>query len=79
MAEERMSGINSVGEPSDKFRTMGGEGGNNERGYLDNVEPTGIVARGNECSAKDGYDRGVRKQMSTMRNESKARGMSDRK
>lgn len=77
MAREDVGNINAVGNPT--VRDMSNYGGNDGRGPIDNVLPTGIVARGNEVSSRDGYDRGVRRDMSTTRNQSKARGMSDRR
>jgi hypothetical protein len=69
--------LNSVGEPGSP--RMSAYGGNDGRGPVDNVLPTGIVARGNEVRAGDVYDKGERRGMSTARNASKARGMSERK
>lgn len=64
--------LNAVGEVRSVGR-MGSNGGNDGRGPIDNVLPTGIVARGNEVSASDVAGRGQRKDMSIARNTSKAR------
>lgn len=54
-------------------------GGNDGKGPVDNTLPTGIVSTGNEVRAADGFDRGVRRGMSSTRNTSKARGMGERR
>lgn len=64
--------LNTVGDTRVVGR-MGSMGGNDGRGPVDNVLPTGIVARGNEVSAGGGVDRGVRSGASFNRNTSKAR------
>lgn len=68
--------LNSVGQPREMRSSA--FGGNDGRGPVDNVLPTGIVAKGNEVSASDVVKRGVRRDMSSNRNVSKARGMSNR-
>lgn len=64
--------LNAVGQVRVVGR-MGSLGGNDGRGPVDNVLPTGIVARGDEVKASDVYNKGQRKGMSTSRNESKGR------
>lgn len=72
MADQESFGeLNSVGETRETNQSMGnGYGGNNGTGPIGNVYPTGIVATGNEVSARDVYMKGVRRDMSTMRNTS---------
>jgi hypothetical protein len=65
--------LNAIGEARYVGQTMGGEGGNNMKGPLDNFYPTAIIARGNELRADGGTDKGERKNLSYQRNTSKAR------
>lgn len=67
---EEFGDLNSIGQPK---RINSAMGGNDGRGPVDNVLPTGIVAKGDEVRASDVFDRGVRKEMSTSRNKSKSR------
>lgn len=76
MAE--FSGLNTVGSTRDYTKIADG-GGNGGRGPIDNVLPTGVVARGNEVSARDGFDRGERRGLGITRMTSKARMGSDRR
>lgn len=69
--------LNAVGEVRSVGR-MGSMGGNDGRGPLDNVLPTGIVARGDEPKAADVAFRGMRAGMSIARNEGKKRMGSSR-
>ena len=70
--------LNAVGQPREVGR-MGSMGGNDGRGAVDQVLPTGIVSRGNEVKAADVANKGQRKGMSVARNEQKARmRMSER-
>jgi hypothetical protein len=64
--------LNSVGEVRTVGR-MGSIGGNDGRGPIDNVLPTGIVSRGDEPKAADVMDRGIRAGMSTSKNMPKKR------
>lgn len=52
---------------------FGSVGGNDGRGAVDNVLPTGVVADGTPVRAADAFERGIRKQASFARNTSKAR------
>lgn len=73
-ARGQMSDLNAVGTA--KYvgqRLDDGEGGNNDRGNIDQVLPTGITAKGQDVSSKDDFKRGVRGGMSSTRNESIAR------
>ncbi len=71
MAEE-FGDLNAVGQTRTVGR-MGSMGGNDGRGPIDNVLPTGIVAKGDEVKASDVYAKGERKGMSIARNTSKKR------
>ena len=64
--------LNAIGEVRTVGR-MGSMGGNDGRGPIDNVLPTGIVARGDEVKASDVYNKGQRSGMSTQRNQEKGR------
>ena len=74
---ESFGDLNTVGQPRSVGR-MGSFGGNDGRGPLDNVLPTGIVARGVEPKEVDVMNRGIRSGMSTSRNTPKARMGSSR-
>jgi hypothetical protein len=63
--------LNTIGNP--KELRSNAYGGNDGRGPVDNVLPTGIVASGDEVRAMDVFERGVRKDTSFSRNRSKAR------
>ena len=65
--------LNTFGTPKSVGR-MGSVGGNDGRGPVDNVLPTGVVADGVEVRASDVFERGVRRGTSVVRNTSKARG-----
>jgi hypothetical protein len=77
---ESFGDLNAIGQPREM--RSDGYGGNNGRGPIDNVYPTGIVADGNEVRASDVFGRGVRAGASVQKNESKARNrarMSERR
>ncbi len=74
---ESFGDLNAVGQVRTVGR-MGSMGGNDGRGPIDNVLPTGIVARGDEVSAADVMNRGQRKGMSTSKGMEKKRMGSDR-
>ena len=69
---EEFGDLNSVGQVRTVGR-MGSMGGNDGRGPIDNVLPTGVVARGDEPKAADVMNRGIRSGMSTSRNTEKKR------
>lgn len=69
--------LNSVGEVRSVGR-MGSMGGNDGKGPLDNVLPTGVVARGDEVRASDVMNKGIRSGMSTSRGTEKKRMGSSR-
>jgi hypothetical protein len=79
MAEARggLGELNSVGEPDYELRSE--YGGRTGKGPLDQVLPTGEVATGNEVKARDVFNRGIRRGASVEKNESQARGMSNRR
>ena len=77
MARGETGELNSVGVPEYAGRSE--YGGNSGHGNLGQVYPTGIVADGNEVKARDVFNRGIRRGASVEKNESKARGMSDRR
>lgn len=72
MAEEGFGDLNTIGQVRSVGR-MGSMGGNDGRGPLDNVLPTGIVARGDEVRASEVMFRGARAGMSVARNTEKKR------
>ena len=79
--EEYGLGDITFGTPRSVGR-FGSVGGNDGRGPVDNVLPTGVVADGTPVRAADAFERGIRRQASFARNTSKARTgearMSDR-
>lgn len=79
---DRMSGddINVLGNARYVGQKMGaGAGGNPNRGLLDQTLPTGIVASGQDVASKDDFARGIRRDMSSIRNESLMRKERGRK
>ncbi len=77
MANDEFGDLNAVGEVRSVGR-MGSNGGNDGRGPIDNVLPTGIVARGEDMKAADVMNRGIRSGMSTAKNTEKKRMGSSR-
>jgi hypothetical protein len=73
---EGFGDMNTVGTTRDLKSSA--DGGNSGRGPIDNVLPTGNIARGNEVRSSDGMDSGARRGMGMARG-SKGRGMSDRR
>lgn len=64
-----MSSLNAIGTAMYCGQTMGsGEGGNEDRGDIDQHMPTAIMASGQDVSSKDDFRKGVRKEMSSTRN-----------
>lgn len=83
MAEDRTQGIrdlNAVGTAEYVGQRMdSGEGGNNDRGSIDQPMPTAITAKGQEVSSRDDFKKGVRGGMSSTRNESIFRGRESKR
>lgn len=50
-----------------------GEGGNPEKGNLDQTLPTGVMAKGNDVRSSDVFLSGERKETSFAKNQSKMR------
>lgn len=74
---EEFGDLNTIGQVRTVGR-MGSMGGNQDRGPLDNVLPTGIVARGDEVRASDVMNKGIRSGMSTARGVEKKRAGGNR-
>ena len=74
-----MSDLNAVGSGVSVGTTMGGEGGNNGTGPIDNKYPTAITARGAEVNDRATDFKGMYRDSSVSKNRSKARGMGERK
>jgi hypothetical protein len=74
---DQIGEINSVGETMYQPSTEGG--GRTGTGPIDNRYPTSYMAEGNEVKARDVFNRGVRKGTSVEKNESQARGASNRR
>jgi hypothetical protein len=77
MADESFGDLNTIGQVRSVGR-MGSMGGNDGRGPIDNVLPTGIVARGDEVRASEVMFRGQRSGMSVARNTEKKRMSNNR-
>jgi len=69
--------LNTIGQVRSVGR-MGSMGGNDGRGPIDNVLPTGVVARGDEPKAADVMNRGQRAGMSTSKGTDKMRMSNNR-
>jgi len=74
---ENFGDLNTIGQVRTVGR-MGSMGGNDGRGPIDNVLPTGIVARGVEPKDVDVMNRGVRGGMSTAKGTDKMRMSNNR-
>lgn len=70
----QFGGINVLGSAMYVGQRLGaGDGGNNDRGDMDQTLPTGITATGQEVSSRDDFKKGIRGGMSSTRNEQRMR------